>query len=65
MIIPRDEALRALEMCDIVYESPTIILGFEGKHQLPPKYLVSIRHVANAYQSFPLFLDACEHDEVK
>jgi len=58
-IIPRAEALVALEVCDIVYEPPALVLGFKGKHQLPPKYLVPISHVASAYQQFPSFIEAC------
>ena len=62
-IIPRNEALLALESCDIVYEPPGLVLGFEGKHQLPPKFLVSISHVASAYQQFSSFIDACKNVE--
>ncbi len=59
MIIPRDEALLALERCDIVYEPPGMLLGFEGERKLPPKFLVPIRHVASAYQRFPSFVSVC------
>ena len=60
MIISRDEALRALEACDIVYEPPVILLGLGGERKLPPKYLVPISHVASAYQKFPSFMSVCE-----
>ncbi|MDQ7062330.1 MAG: hypothetical protein Q9M43_14910 [Sulfurimonas sp.] len=60
-IIPRTEALKALESCDIIYEPPAMILGFEGSHHSAPKYLVPISHVVNAYQQFPAFVDACEN----
>lgn len=59
MIIPRDEALSALEMCDIVYEPPGILLGHGGERRLPPKFLVPISHVANAYQQFSSFMSVC------
>ncbi|MDF1879195.1 hypothetical protein JHD46_06010 [Sulfurimonas sp. SAG-AH-194-C20] len=61
MIIPREEALRALQSCDIVYEPPAMVLGFSGEHQMPPKYLVSISHVADAYKQFPDFMSVCEN----
>ncbi|MDF1883623.1 hypothetical protein JHD49_06700 [Sulfurimonas sp. SAG-AH-194-C21] len=61
MIIPREKALRALEICDVVYEPPAIVLGFSGEHQMPPKYLVPIHHVANAYKQFPNFMSVCEN----
>lgn len=60
MIIPRDEALSALEMCDIVYEPPGMLLGYGGERKLPPKFLVPIAHVANAYQKFPSFMSVCK-----
>jgi len=60
MIISRDDALRALEACDIVYEPPGILLGHGGERKLPPKYLVPISHVASAYQEFPSFMSVCE-----
>ncbi len=60
MIISRDEALVALESCDIVYEPPGVLLGYGGERKLPPKYLVPIRHVAHAYQRFPSFMSVCE-----
>jgi hypothetical protein len=59
MIIPRDEALSALEMCDIVYEPPGMVLGHGGERKLPPKFLVPISHVAHAYQKFPSFMSVC------
>jgi len=59
-IIPRAEALRALEHCDIIHEPAGLLLGFEGKRKLPPKFLVSLAHVACAYQKFPAFTGACE-----
>jgi len=61
MIIPRDEALSALEMCDIVYEPPGVLLGHGGDRKLPPKYLVPITHVASAYEQFPNFISVCEN----
>lgn len=61
MIIPRDEALLALDECDVVYEAPTILLGHGGERKLPPKYLVAITHVAKAYQQFPEFMSVCEN----
>ena len=60
MIISRDEALKALEACDIVYEPPGILLGHGGERKLPPKYLVPISHVASAYQKFSSFMSVCE-----
>ena len=60
MIIPRDDALRALEACDIVYEPPGILLGHGGERKLPPKYLVPIAHVASAYERFPNFMSVCK-----
>lgn len=60
VIIPRAEALLALESCDIVYEPPAILLGYEGKRQSSPKYLVPISHVANAYKQFEAFIDLLE-----
>ena len=61
MIIPREDALLALEECDIIYEPPAMVLGHSGKHQLPPKYLVPITHVAHTYQRFPDFISVCEN----
>ena len=61
MIILRADALIALETCDVVYEPPAIVLGFSGEHQMPPKYLVPITHVANAYKQFPDFLSVCKN----
>ncbi len=60
MIIPRDEALSALELCDIVYEPPGMLLGYGGERKLPPKFLVPIAHVANAYQQFSSFMGVCK-----
>ncbi len=60
MIIPRDDALSALETCDIVYEPPGILLGHGGERKLPPKFLVPIAHVASAYQRFPSFMNVCD-----
>ncbi|QSZ41918.1 hypothetical protein GJV85_07300 [Sulfurimonas aquatica] len=59
MIISRDEALSALEMCDIVYEPPGVLLGYSGERKTPPKYLVPIAHVAYAYKSLPSFMSVC------
>ena len=59
-IIPRDEALVALESCDVLYEPPAMLLGHGGECQLPPKFLVPIKQVASAYQQFPTFIDACK-----
>jgi len=59
-VIPRAEALLALEACDIICEPATVILGIEGKRELPPKFLVSLPHVVSAYQKFPRFIEACE-----
>ncbi|HIP21087.1 MAG TPA: hypothetical protein EYG70_08185 [Sulfurimonas sp.] len=61
MIIPREQALKALEVCDVVYEPPAIVLGFSGEHQMPPKYLVPITHVADAYKQFPDFMSVCKN----
>jgi len=63
MIISREEALRALEMCDIVYEPPGILLGFSGQRKTPPKYLVPITHVAWAYHQLPSFVSVCKSFE--
>ena len=60
MIIPREDALLALEMCDILYEPPGIILGHDGEHKTPPKYLVPIKHIAKAYEKFPSFMSLCK-----
>lgn len=59
MIISRDEALLALETCDIVYEPPGVLLGFGGERKTPPKYLVPISHVAYAYKKLPSFMSVC------
>lgn len=58
-VIPRKEALIALEECDIVYEPPGMVLGFEGRYQVPPKFLVPIAQVAKVYQQFQGFINAC------
>lgn len=60
MIISRDEALEALEACDIVYEPPGVVLGHGGDRKLPPKYLVPIAQVAFAYQKFESFMSVCQ-----
>jgi len=60
MIISRDEALEALKSCDVIYEPPAIILGHGGERKLPPKYLLSIRQVASAYEKFPSFVSICK-----
>ncbi len=59
-IIPRADALLALEACDIVHEPSALLLGFEGKRELPPKFLVPMTHVASAYMKFPHFIEVCE-----
>ena len=59
-IIPRADALLALEACDIIHEPSALLLGFDGKREIPPKFLVSVRHVASAYEKFPRFIEACE-----
>ena len=59
-VIPRADALLALEGCDIIHEPSAVVLGIEGKRELPPKFLVSIYHVADAYKKFPQFVEACE-----
>lgn len=59
-VIPRAEALVALEACDIIHEPSGLLLGHEGKRMIPPKFLISVRHVADAYQKFPSFIEACE-----
>jgi len=60
MVISREEALKALETCDIVYEPPGVLLGHGGERKLPPKFLVPIAHVAYVYQQFPHFMSVCE-----
>jgi len=62
-IIPRKDALRALELCDIVYEPPALLLGFEGKRQSSPKFLVPVSHVAYAYEQFKSYRDSCRDFE--
>ncbi len=59
-IIPRADALLALEACDIIHEPSALLLGFDGKRELPPKFLVPVTHVAYAYRRFPGFIEACE-----
>lgn len=59
-IIPRADALLALEVCDIVYEPSAVLLGVEGRRELPPKFLVSVPHIVFAYKQFPGFIEACE-----
>jgi len=59
-IIPRADALLALEACDIIHEPSALLLGFDGKRELPPKFSVSITHIADAYKKFPSFIEACE-----
>ena len=59
-IIPRAEALLALRACDIIHEASALVLGFEGKRETPPKFLVSVKHVAFVYKKFPSFIEACE-----
>jgi len=59
-VIPRAEALIALEVCDIVHEPAALLLGFDGKRELPPKFLVSSNHIVYAYMKFPHFIETCE-----
>jgi len=59
-VIPRADALLALEACDIIYEPSGILLGYDGKRTMPPKFLVSVRQVADVYKRFPSFIEACE-----
>ena len=59
-VIPRADALLALEACDIIHEPSALVLGIEGRRELPPKFLVSITHVVDAYKKFPSFIEACE-----
>ena len=59
-IIPRADALLALEGCDIIHESSAVLLGVEGRRELPPKFLVSMRQVISVYKKFPSFIKACE-----
>ena len=59
-IIPRADALLALEACDIIYEPSGLSLGYDGKRTMPPKFLVSVRQVADVYKRFPSFVEACE-----
>jgi hypothetical protein len=60
-IVPREEALRALESCDVVHEPSGIVLGHSGQRQSPPKFLVPLSHVAVAYERFPAFIESCRH----
>lgn len=59
-VIPRADALLALETCDIIHEPSALLLGFDGKRELPPKFLVPVTHIASAYKKFPSFIEACE-----
>ena len=59
-VIPRIDALLALEACDVIHEPAGLLLGYDGKRELPPKFLVSLPHVAYAYKKFPSFIEACE-----
>lgn len=59
-VIPRAEALVALEACDIIHEPSGLLLGHDGKRMIPPKFLVSVRQVADIYKKFPSFIEACE-----
>lgn len=59
-VVPRKDALRALEVCDIIHEPAGLLLGFEGKRELPPKFLVAVEHIVYAYKKFPSFIEACE-----
>ena len=59
-VVPRLDALIALEVCDIVQEPSAVLLGFEGQRERPPKFLVSVSQVAHAYKKFPNFVEACE-----
>lgn len=59
-LIPRADALLALEACDIIHEPSALLLGFDGKREFPPKFLVSVTHIVSAYKKFPRFIEACE-----
>ena len=59
-VIPRADALLALEECDIIHEPAGLLLGYDGKHELPPKFLVAVTHIVSAYKKFPSFIEACE-----
>jgi len=59
-VIPRAQALIALEVCDIVHEPSALLLGYEGRRELPPKFLISVEQVVYAYQGFSAFIEACE-----
>lgn len=59
-VIPRADALLALEACDIIHEPAALLLGFDGKREFPPKFLVPVTHVVSAYKKFPSFVEACE-----
>ena len=60
-VIPREEALLALEACDVVHEPSGIVLGHSGQRRSPPKFLVPLSHVAVAYERFPAFIESCRH----
>lgn len=59
-IIPREKALRALEKCQVVYEREGILLGHGAERKIPPKYLVSLAQVADAYREFESFISVCK-----
>ncbi|MBT5935964.1 hypothetical protein [Sulfurimonas sp.] len=59
-VIPRADALLALESCDIIHEPAALLLGYEGKREFPPKFLVPVTHIVSAYKKFPSFVEACE-----
>ena len=59
-VIPRAQALVALESCDVIHEPSGLLLGFDGKRETPPKFLVSLVHIVSAYGKFPAFIEACE-----
>ncbi len=59
-IIPRPEALEALKACDVIHEPSGLLLGYEGKHVMPPKFLVPVNQVVDIYQKFDGFTQACE-----
>lgn len=59
-VIPRADALLALEECDIIHEPAGLLLGYDGKREFPPKFLVPVTHIVFAYKKFPSFVEACE-----
>ena len=59
-VIPRADALLALEACDIIHEPAALLLGYDGKREFPPKFLVPMTHIVCAYEKFPSFVEACE-----